>query len=81
MKKSNPRMDLISRLRYPRNELFRLVACPSLTLEKDRPLLGRGVYLHKDKETLEKAKKRKALERAFHLSDCQAVYLEMEESL
>ena len=43
MKKSNPRMDLISRLRYPRNELFRLVACPSLTLEKDRPLPGRGV--------------------------------------
>lgn len=81
MKKSNPRMDLLSHKRYPREELFRLVACPLPSLEKDKPLPGRGVYLHKDGTTLETARRKKALERAFHCQDCSSLYLEMEEAL
>lgn len=81
MKKENTRMDACSRERFPKEELFRLTCSPSPSLEMDRPLLGRGLYLHKDKATIEKARQRKILERAFKSPDLSYLYEMMEELL
>ena len=82
MKKESGRMDLLSRRVYPKSDLFRLVLVSgSLRLEGERPLLGRGVYLKKDKESLGKAKAKRLLEKRFRLDDCSFVYEEMEGKL
>lgn len=81
MKKENTRMDVCSRDRYPKDRLFRLTGFPSPSLEEDRPLLGRGVYILKDKATIEKARQKKVLERAFKCADLSELYRLMEERL
>lgn len=81
MRKENPRMDALSRKRYPKSELFRIVGTPSPRLEGELPLPGRGVYLHKDKATVELSRKKRILEKAFQGQDCQHVYDCMEEKL
>ncbi len=54
-KPSVNRMDILSRKSYPREELFRLVKQEGkLILDLEGSLPGRGVYVCKDAETLEK---------------------------
>ena len=82
MRKENGRMDILSRKSYPKKKLFRLVfLSPSLLLEEDRPLKGRGVYLLKSEESVAEAKRRKLLERRFRLSSCDELYGKMEKML
>lgn len=81
MRKDNPRMDALSRKRYAKSELFRIVGLPSPRLEEDVPLPGRGVYLHKDKATVELARKKHLLEKAFQGKNCDGIYALMEEKL
>ena len=57
-------MDLLSRNCFPRNELFRLVLEDGklvLDLTYDNP--GRGIYIKKDLDTIEKVFKKKMLQR------------------
>ena len=82
MRIENERMDILSRKSFPRRELFRLVfSSEGLLLEGERPLKGRGVYLRKSQESIDLARKKKLLERRFHLADCEAIYKQMEEKL
>ena len=64
MQKENPRLDLVSRLPFPKEELFRLVKKDgSFVYDKEGRFPGRGYYLHKDEATLEIAKRKGVLER------------------
>lgn len=54
-KPSIQRMDILSRTSYPKEELYRFVKQDGkFLLDKDYKLPGRGVYVHKDEETLHK---------------------------
>lgn len=65
MKKENPRSDALTRKRYPKNELFRLVKGPNgvLTLDQEGTAKGRGVYVLKDLKTIESTFKKGVLRR------------------
>ena len=69
MKRENPRMDIASRERFPKEELLRLVYVHGVVTPDPRgELPGRGIYLKKDSASLALALKRKAFERAFRHS-------------
>ena len=71
---------------YPKKELIRAVRSPEgkISLDFKGKLPGRGAYVCRKKECLEKAKKSRAFERAFSVSVPDEVYDElmrqMEES-
>lgn len=71
-------MDLVTRKRYPREQLFRLVKKDNnLLLDKDDTIKGRGYYVLKDKETLALLEKKKLLSRLTK-SDTTTLLLEMK---
>lgn len=54
-KPSVNRMDILSRKSFPREELFRLVKQDGkFLLDLNDTLPGRGIYIHRDEETLAK---------------------------
>lgn len=56
------RMDILSRKKYPKDELIRLVKQDDkLVLNGD--LKGRGIYIHKDRETILKVFNKGLLKR------------------
>lgn len=58
------RMDLLTRKSYPRNQLIRLVLIDGkLILDLNHKILGRGIYLLNDGNTLEKVFKKGLLKR------------------
>ena len=66
MKRENPRLDVASRTRYPKEELLRIAMVQGVvTPDLAGNLPGRGIYLRKDAASLETALKKKAFERAF----------------
>ncbi len=56
-------MDLLSRKSYPRDELFRLVMLDGTLHLDNGGLQGKGIYLHKDEETVKKAFQKKIFRR------------------
>ena len=81
VKKIPMRMCSVTRERFPKNELLRVVKTPEDTIEVDLTgkLNGHGAYIKKDLEVLEKAKKTKALNRALEIEIPDTVYTEIEE--
>lgn len=80
MKYTVSRMDILTRKSYPIDELFRLtITDDGLVLELDSSRKGRGLYLHKDKNTIEAAKKKKLLLR--YLKDEEKLNQLIEEML
>lgn len=77
------RLDIVSRKTFPKKELFRLVKDEEgkLQLDKDSSLIGRGLYLHKDEETLKAARKKGVLKRYSKNTDFDALFKEMEDDL
>ena len=70
MRKDNPRMCFVSRERFDKSELFRFVVVSGIvTLDEFSSLSGRGFYLHKDKEAIEKARRRKMFNRFGSIKD------------
>ena len=67
----------------PKKELVRVVRSPqgeiSIDLVGKKP--GRGAYICRDKQCLEKAKKAKRLQKAFSCEIPDEVFKEMEEEL
>ena len=59
-----------------RQNLFRVVKTPNheIKIDLDGNVQGRGAYLSKDKSVIEGAKKRRTLEKALRVNDCQNVY-------
>ena len=81
VKKIPMRMCSVTRERFPKNELLRVVKTPENTIEVDLTgrLNGHGAYIKKDLEVLDKAKKTKALSRALECEIPSEVYDKIEE--
>ena len=59
--------------------MFRVVKTPNHEIKIDTSYLikGRGVYLSKDKETINLAKKRNIIEKNLKVVDAQVIYDEL----
>ena len=80
-KKIPMRTCVVTREKYPKKELIRVVRTPEGTVVVDETgkQNGRGAYLKKDKETIEKAKTSKILERHLEISIEDKIYDELIE--
>ncbi len=81
VKKIPMRMCSVTRERFPKIELLRVVKTPEGEVKVDLTgkLNGHGAYIKKDLSILEKAKKTKALSRALEIEIPESVYQEIEE--
>ena len=80
-KKIPMRMCSVTRERFPKQELLRVVKTPEGTIEIDitGKVNGHGAYIKKDLAVLEQAKKTKALSRALECEIPSEVYEKIEE--
>lgn len=74
-------MDLLSRVKYPRERLLRLVKASdgNVVLDLDYNMEGRGVYVLKDEEQIEKTFQKKRLSKIVPQSQEKALMEEMIE--
>ncbi len=81
VKKIPMRMCSVTRERFPKVELLRVVKTPEDEVKVDLTgkLNGHGAYIKKDLEVLEKAKKTKALAKALEIEIPESIYSEIEE--
>ena len=81
VKKIPMRMCSVTREKFPKQELIRVVKTPEgeVKIDETGKLNGHGAYIKKDLEVLEKAKKTKALGRALEIEIPDSIYLELEE--
>ena len=79
MKKIPQRMCLITREKYDKKDLIRVVRNKELgvLIDDSGKVNGKGAYLKKDKEVIEKAIKTKALEKALEVSIPESIYEEL----
>ena len=79
VKKIPMRSCVVTQERLPKMELLRIVKTPEGEVKADLTgkLNGRGAYIKKDEETLDKAIKSKALERHLECSINSEVYEEI----
>jgi len=80
-KKIPMRMCSVTREKFPKQELLRVVKTPLETIEIDTTgkVNGHGAYIKKDLAVLEQAKKTKALSRALECEIPSEVYEKIEE--
>ena len=80
-KKIPMRTCVITHEKYPKKELIRVVRTPEniVVVDETGKLNGRGAYLKKDKEVIEKARKTKVLERHLETSIEDKIYDELME--
>lgn len=80
IKKIPMRMCSVTRERFPKVELLRVVRTPEdeVKIDLTGKLNGHGAYIKKDLEVLNKAKKTKALTRALEIEIPEEVYSEIE---
>ncbi|MDY2728159.1 MAG: YlxR family protein [Candidatus Onthovivens sp.] len=83
MKKVPMRTCLVNKQTFPKKELFRVVRTPDnqIVLDITGKLNGRGAYIHKDPESIEKARKTRALDRALECSTTDELYDRMYKFL
>ena len=81
LKKVPMRMCSVTRERFPKNELIRVVKTPldEVKIDLTGKLNGHGAYIKSDIEVLDKARKSKALDRALECDIPSSVYDEIEE--
>ena len=81
LKKVPMRMCSVTRERFPKNELIRVVKTPldEIKIDLTGKLNGHGEYIKSYIEVLEKARKSKALDRALECDIPSSVYDELEE--
>ena len=79
MKKVPQRMCLITREKYDKRDLIRVVRNKELGVIVDDTgkVNGKGAYLKKDIEVINKAKKTKALDRALEVEVPESIYEEL----
>ena len=80
-KKIPMRMCSVSRERFPKQELLRVVKTPEEEVKVDLTgkLNGHGAYIKKDLDVLEKALKTKALDKALETEIPNEVYEEIKQ--
>ncbi len=81
MKKVPERTCVISKEKLPKKELIRVVRDKegNVSVDITGKANGRGAYLKKDKEVIEKARNTKALERILEVSIPDSIYDELLE--
>lgn len=74
------RMCSVTRERFPKVELLRVVKTPEGEVKVDQTgkINGHGAYIKKDLEILEKAKKTKLLSKALESEIPESIYEEIE---
>ena len=79
-KKIPMRMCSVTRERFPKQELLRIVKTPEgeVIIDETGKLNGHGAYIKKDLAVLEQAKKTKALSRALECEIPSDVYDEIK---
>lgn len=72
---------MVTKEKLPKGELLRIVKTPegSILVDETGKLNGRGAYIKRDIEVLEKAKKSKVLERVLDAEIANEVYDEIEK--
>lgn len=80
-KKIPLRMCVVTRERFEKKELLRVVRTPlgSVVLDLSGKQNGKGAYVKKDSEVINKAKKNKILDKALEVSVPDNIYEEMLE--
>ena len=80
VKKVPLRTCVITKESLPKQELLRIVRTPEMEVKVDETgkLNGRGAYIKKSLEVLEKAKKSKLLEKRLECSIDDSVYEEIK---
>lgn len=79
MKKMPERSCVVSREKLPKKDLVRVVRTPEKTVVIDESgrANGRGAYLKKDKDIIEKAKKTKILDKQLEICIPEEIYDEL----
>lgn len=79
VKKIPMRTCVITKEKYPKKELIRIVRTPegNICIDETGKANGRGAYLKKDKEVIEKAKISKTLERYLEAKIPEEIYDEL----
>lgn len=76
------RMDIVSRKSFPLEELFRLtVENDVLILDGKTKHPGKGIYIRKEKETLDRLEKHNVLFRYSKSTDFPSLFQEMRNAL
>ena len=77
------RMCVVTREKYPKSELIRVVKSPTgeVIVDPSGKANGRGAYLKKDKEVFLKAKKNKILDRQLEVSVPSDIFDELNNLL
>lgn len=80
-KKIPMRTCIVTHEQYPKKELIRVVKTPEgkVLVDETGKQNGRGAYLKKDKEIIEKARTSKILERHLEISIEDQIYDELIE--
>ena len=81
MKKIPQRTCLVTREKLDKKDLIRVVRTPeqNVIIDETGKANGRGAYLKKDIEVIEKAKKNKALEKALNVEIPNEIFDELKE--
>ncbi len=81
MKKIPERTCVITHEKYPKKELIRVVKNKEgeVFIDTTGKANGRGAYLKKDIEVIEKASKSKALDRILEIEVPDSIYEELKE--
>lgn len=75
VKKIPMRMCIVSREKLPKQELLRIVKSEDeIIVDPTGKLNGKGCYLKRDKEVIEKARSTKALNRIFECEVNEEIY-------
>lgn len=80
VRKIPERTCVVTRLKYPKQELLRIIRTPDGKVEVDLTgkKNGRGAYIKKDLSVLDNAKKSKVLEKHLEIEINNAIYEEIE---
>lgn len=83
MKKIPMRTCVVTKEKFPKNELVRVVRTPKGEIEIDLTgkLNGRGAYLKKDENVINKAKKTKILNKMLEVDVKDNIYEELLQLL
>lgn len=83
MKKIPMRSCLITKEKLPKKELIRVVRTPdgNIVIDEIGKQNGRGAYLKKDIEVINKAKNNKVLDRVLEVTVPDSIYEELIEKI
>ena len=81
MKKVPMRTCVVTKEKYTKKELIRIVRTPEGIVEVDETgkKNGKGAYIKLSKEVIDKARKNKAIDRALEVDVPESIYKELEK--